>query len=174
MIVVVAGVSGSGKTTVGNLLASRLGWPFEDGDALHPPANVAKMHAGIPLTDEDRKPWLAAIAGWIDRRIAAGGSAVVGCSALKRSYREFLLTGGPSVRLVLLHADPGVLAGRLRKRHGHFFPAQLLESQLADLELPGPGEPGSIVVTATGDPATVAEEIIQRLGLAASTREAQR
>jgi gluconokinase len=173
MIVVVAGVSGSGKTTVGSLLASRLGWPFEDGDALHPPANVAKMHAGIPLTDEDRKPWLAAVAGWIDRRIAAGGSAVVACSALKRSYREYLLAGHPSARLVLLHAAPDVLAGRLRERHGHFFPAQLLESQLADLELPGPGEP-SIVVTAAGDPADVAEEIIQRLGLAASAREAQR
>ena len=173
MIVVVAGVSGSGKTTVGSLLASRLGWPFEDGDALHPPANVAKMHAGIPLTDEDRKPWLAAVGDWMDRRIAAGGSAVVACSALKRSYREFLLDGRPAVRPVLLTADPDVLAGRLTARHGHFFPAQLLQSQLALLELPGPGEP-AIVVPATGDPAAVVEVIIQRLGLAAGTRKAQR
>jgi gluconokinase len=173
MIVVVAGVSGSGKTTVGSLLASQLGWPFEDGDALHPEANVAKMHAGIPLTDEDRKPWLAAVTGWIDRRAAAGGSAVVACSALKRSYREFLLNGRPQARLVFLHAGPDALAARLAERHGHFFPAQLLESQLADLEVPGPGEP-CIVVTATGDPGAVAEEIIQRLGLAAGTREAHR
>jgi gluconokinase len=173
MIVVVAGVSGSGKTTVGSLLAGRLGWPFEDGDALHPPANVAKMHSGIPLTDEDRKPWLAAVAGWIDRRTAAGGSAVVACSALKRSYREFLLAGRPAARLVLLDAGPEVLAGRLAGRHGHFFPARLLESQLADLELPGPGEP-AIVVTAASDPAAVVEEIIQRLGLAAGTGKAQR
>ena len=173
MIVVVAGVSGSGKTTVGSLLASRLGWPFEDGDALHPPANVTKMRSGVPLTDEDRKPWLAAIGDWMDRRIAAGGSAVVACSALKRSYRESLLTGRPAARLVLLNADPAVLSGRLAERHGHFFPAQLLRSQLADLELPGPGEQ-SMVVTATGDPAAVAEEIIQRLGLAAGTRKAQR
>jgi gluconokinase len=173
MIVVLAGVSGSGKTTVGSLLASRLGWPFEDGDALHPPANVAKMRSGVPLTDEDRKPWLAAVAGWMDRQIAAGVSAVVACSALKRRYREFLLSGRPTARLVLLDADREVLADRLRERHGHFFPVWLLESQLAALELPGPGEPG-IVVTATGNPATIADEIIQRLGLAAGTREVPR
>lgn len=173
MIVVVAGVSGSGKTTVGSLLASRLGWPFEDGDALHPPGNIAKMRSGMFLNDEDRKPWLAAVAGWIDRQIGASRSAVVACSALKRSYRQFLLDGRPSARLVMLHASPEVLTARLRERHGHFFPAQLLASQLSDLELPGPGEPG-IVVEAASDPAAVAEEIVQRLDLAASTPEARR
>ena len=87
MIVLVAGVAGSGKTTIGILLAQQLGWPFEDGDELHPAANIAKMRAGVPLTDEDRQPWLHAVAGWMDQRIAAGESGVIACSALKRSYR---------------------------------------------------------------------------------------
>lgn len=171
MIVVVAGVSGSGKSTVGGLLAADLGWPFEDGDALHPAANVAKMRAGVPLTDADRRPWLAVVASWIDERIAAGTSAVVACSALKRSYREFLLDGRPEVQLVVLTASPGVLAARLTQRHGHFFPAQLLSSQLAALELPGPGE-RSIVVSADAPPAGVVAQIEGRLGLAAEDRRA--
>jgi gluconokinase len=163
MIVVVAGVSGSGKSTVGSLLARELGWQFEDGDALHPAANIAKMRAGFPLTDADRWPWLAAVGEWMDRRIEAGQSAVVACSALKRSYRDALRRGRPAVRVVLLEADPAVLRARLRARHGHFFPAGLLESQLAALEPAGPGEP-VVTVTAAADPAALIGDIVRRLG----------
>ena len=136
MIVLVAGVSGSGKTTVGMLLAARLGWPFADGDSFHPAANVAKMRAGQPLTDADRWPWLAAIGAWMDERIAAGQSAVLACSALKRSYRAALLDGRPAARMVLLALSRDQAAERLRARHGHFFPAGLLDSQFAALEMP--------------------------------------
>lgn len=169
MIVVLGGVSGSGKSTVGSLLARRLGWDFEDGDALHPPANVAKMRMGIPLTDADRWPWLRALASWIDQRIAAGDPAVVACSALKRSYRDLLATGRPGVRIVLLTVDEQALAARLKRRHGHFFPAGLLSSQLSDLELPGPGEP-AVVVPADGTPERVTDAIIGRLGLTVPPR----
>ena len=126
MIVIVAGVSGSGKTTVGAMLAGRLGWPFADADDFHPAANVAKMRAGIPLTDADREPWLRAIVAWMDEHIARGESAVVGCSALKRSYRDELLGGRPEARMVFLATDRDVLARRLAARLGHFFPEQLL------------------------------------------------
>jgi gluconokinase len=140
MILIVAGVSGSGKTTVGTLLAERLGWPFFDADDFHPAANVAKMRAGIPLTDDDRWPWLRAIAARMDERIAAGTSAVVTCSALKRSYRDVLLDGRPQARMIFLAPDHEVLARRLAARHGHFFPAQLLDTQFAALEPPQPDE----------------------------------
>ena len=110
VIVIVAGVSGSGKTTVGALLAGRLGWRFADADDFHPAANVAKMRAGIPLTDADRWPWLRAIAAWMDERIARGEDAVVACSALKRSYRDQLLDGRPAARMVFLAPDREVLA----------------------------------------------------------------
>jgi len=140
MIVIVAGVSGSGKTTVGALLAGRLGWMFADADDFHPAANVAKMRAGIPLTDEDRWPWLRALAAWMDERIAHGGSAVLACSALKRSYRDMLLGGRPEARMVFLATDSEVLTRRLAARVGHFFPEQLLRSQLEALEPPGPDE----------------------------------
>ena len=105
MIVIVAGVSGSGKTTVGAMLAGRLHWPFADGDDFHPAANIEKMRAGIPLTDADRWPWLRAIAAWMDERIARDESAVVTCSALKHSYRDILLYGRPEARLVFLMVD---------------------------------------------------------------------
>ena len=128
MIVIVAGVSGSGKTTVGALLAGRLGWRFADADDFHPAANVAKMRAGIPLTDADRWPWLRAIAAWMDERIGHGEDAVLACSALKRSYRDLLLDGRPAARMVFLAPDREVLARRLAARHGHFFPEQLLST----------------------------------------------
>ena len=128
VIVIVAGVSGSGKTTVGALLAGRLGWRFADADDFHPAANVAKMRAGIPLTDTDRWPWLRAIAAWMDERIGQGEDAVLACSALKRSYRDELLDGRPAARMVFLAPDREVLARRLAARHGHFFPEELLSS----------------------------------------------
>ena len=164
MIVVVAGVSGSGKSTVGSLLAGRLGWPFTDADALHPAPNIAKMRAGHPLSDADRRPWLAAVAARMDEYATTGESAVLACSALKRSYREELLAGRPAARMVFLHASREVLEARLRARHGHFFPAALLDTQLADLESPQPAE-DVLVVEATTRPDQAVDEIIRRLQL---------
>jgi len=166
MIVILAGVSGSGKTAVGTIMAARLGWAFEDSDALHSAADIAKMRSGVPLTDADRWPWLEAVAAWMDQRAAAGGSAVVACSALKRSYRDFLRRNRPAVEIVLLEVDRATLMARLTARRGHFFPARLLQSQLADLEPLTPAEPAAMVVPATGTPADTATEIIARLGLA--------
>jgi gluconokinase len=146
MILLVAGVSGSGKTTVGALLAGRLNWRFADGDAFHSAANIAKMHAGVPLTDEDRQPWLLAITAWMDEHIAAGESAVVTCSALKRAYREELLDGRPEARMVFLSVDRAEADRRMTARAGHFFPERLLSSQFDALEPPRPDEPGVTVV----------------------------
>lgn len=164
MIVLVSGVSASGKSTVGEALAKRLGWVFEDGDALHPAANIAKMRAGIPLTDSDRWPWLEAIGAWVDTRITAGEPAVVACSALKRSYRDLLRRGRPQMHIVSLQVSRDVLAARLKSRHGHFFRASLLDSQLASFEPPGPAEHTLVVDGAAPVPGIV-EEIVQRLGL---------
>ena len=147
MIVIVAGVSGSGKTTVGARLADRLGWRFTDGDDLHPAANVAKMRAGIPLTDTDRWPWLRAIAAWMDEHIARGEDAVVACSALRRSYRD-----GSKDRI----------SDRLASRHGHFFPEQLLSSQFDALQPPAPDERVLTVVPAD-DPAATVDSIVALL-----------
>jgi gluconokinase len=157
VIVIVAGVSGSGKTTVGTLLAGRLGWRFADGDDLHPAANVAKMRAGIPLTDTDRRPWLRAIAAWMDERIARGEDAVVACSALRRSSRDLLLDGRPAARMVFLAPDREVLARRLASRRGHFFPEELLSSQFDALDPPAPDERVLTVVPADTPAATVAK-----------------
>jgi gluconokinase len=168
MIVVLGGASGSGKSAVGAVLATRLGWAFEDSDALHSGAEIAKMHSGVPLTDADRWPWLARVAAWIDQRIEAGESGVIACSALKRSYRDYLRRGRPAVRIMILQADPGTLAARLAARRGHFFPARLLQSQLADLEMPGDGEDTLVVATAARSAAEIADEITRRLGLAAA------
>lgn len=143
--IVVMGVSGSGKTTVGEALAERLGWRFVEGDSFHPPENVAKMSAGIPLDDNDRAPWLKALAAEIARDEAAGRPSVVGCSALKRAYRDILRSGAPCVRFVHVDGDRAVLTERLSHRAGHFFPARLLDSQLAALELLGPDEDGVVV-----------------------------
>jgi len=172
MIVIVAGVSGSGKSTIGALLAGRLGWRFADADGFHPAANVEKMRDGVPLTDEDRWPWLRAITAWMDERIAAGESAVVTCSALKRSYRDLLLDGRPQARMVFLALDREVLARRLAARHGHFFPEQLLGTQLTDLE---PLQPDERVVTVvpTGDPEATADAIIAVLFPQGGDHEAQ-
>jgi len=162
VIVIIAGVSGSGKTTVGILLADRLGWRFADADDFHPAANVEKMRAGIPLTDDDRWPWLRAIAAWMDERIARGEDAVIACSALKRSYRDQLLDGRPAARMVFLAPDRDVLDRRLAARHGHFFPEQLLGSQFDALEPPGPDE-RVLTVVPTGDPDATVTSIIALL-----------
>jgi gluconokinase len=159
VIVIVAGVSGSGKTTVGAMLVGRLGWRFADADDFHPAANIEKMRAGVPLTDQDRWPWLRAIAAWMDERIARGEQAVITCSALKRSYRDMLLAGRPEARMVFLAVDRQVLARRLAARHGHFFPEQLLSTQLDDLEPPRPDERVISVVPA-GDPVETVASII--------------
>jgi gluconokinase len=164
VIVVLAGVSGSGKSTIGAMLASQLGWDFEDGDALHPASNVAKMRAGVPLTDDDRRPWLNAVTAWLDRQIAAGEPAVVACSALKRAYRDLLREGRPPVRIVFLDVARDTLTRRLTERHGHFFPARLLASQLADLEIPHSAE-RCLVVPAEAPPGDVTGEIRRLLGL---------
>lgn len=155
-VILVMGVSGSGKTTVGNLLAQRLGWRYAEADDFHPAANVAKMAAGHPLDDADRAPWLAAIGAWIDGVSAAGEPAVVTCSALKRSYREALRTGRPQVRVVYLDVPFEVVAARLSHREGHFFPAQLLETQYRDLEPPA-AEDGVLVIPV--DASTTPERI---------------
>jgi gluconokinase len=161
-IVVVMGVSGSGKTTVGVLLAKQLGWRFQEGDALHPPANVAKMASGTPLTDEDRWPWLHAIAALIDTWRAEGVSGVVACSALRRAYRDILIAGRPDVRLVYLRGEKTLLAERVAARRGHFMPPALLDSQLATLEEPGPDE-HPITVSIDRPPDVQVAEIVQRL-----------
>ncbi|HEY3506507.1 MAG TPA: gluconokinase, GntK/IdnK-type [Actinocatenispora sp.] len=154
--VVLMGVSGSGKTTVGRLLAGRLGTVFVDGDDLHPPANRAAMAAGRPLTDDDRRPWLAAVAARLDR----GEPIVLACSGLRRRYRDQLAR--PGVRLVQLEVSRAQLAARLAARSGHFFPAGLLDSQLDTAEPPGSDE---TVLTVDGErePATVAAAIVAAL-----------
>jgi len=167
MIVILAGVAGSGKSTVGKIVATRLGWPFEDTDLLHSTAEIAKMMSGVPLTDADRWPWLEQVAAWMDREIAAGKSGVMACSALKRSYREYLQRGRPDVKIVLIDVDQATLTARLAGRHGHFFPKKLLQSQLADLEMPAPDE-HVLVVPTTGTPAQMAGKIIDDLDLAPS------
>jgi gluconokinase len=163
-LLLVTGVSGSGKTTVGAMLAGRLHCAYAEADGFHPAANVAKMRAGIPLDDEDRRPWLRAIAAWIDERAAAGESAVVTCSALKRQYRDFLRRGRPQVRLIYLDGDEELIAGRLASRHGHFFPARLLDSQFRDLEPPQPDE-HPLTVRAADPPGRIVAEILATLGL---------
>jgi len=139
-VVLIMGVSGSGKTTVGSMLAQRLGWTYAEADSFHPPANVEKMHAGHPLTDADRMPWLDAIGAFIDRTTADGRPAVVTCSALKRAYRDRLRTGRVNVAVIYLDADVETVRARLAGREGHFFPPELLASQFADLEPPTPDE----------------------------------
>lgn len=166
MIVLVAGVSASGKSTVGAALAQRLGWAFEDGDSLHPAANIAKMRAGIPLTDDDRRPWLQAIGAWMDEHTAAGESVVVACSALKRSYRDLLRRGRPEMRIVLLQVSSAILESRLKERPGHFFSPSLLDSQLAALEPPDPSE-CVLVVDGNAPLVSVVGDITRRLGLGA-------
>lgn len=157
--ILLMGVSGSGKTTAGENLAAELGWPFRDADSFHPPANIAKMKSGTPLTDEDRWPWLAAIAAWIDERRANGDPGIVSCSALKQVYRRKLLEGRPDVRLVYLKGDKPLIAARMGRRQGHFMPTALLDSQFAALEEPSPEE-RPIVVGVDTSPRRIIERIL--------------
>jgi gluconokinase len=163
-VVVVMGVSGVGKTTVARGLAAALGWAFAEGDDLHPAANVAKMAAGEPLDDEDRWPWLAAIREWVDAQLDVGTSAVVTCSALKRSYRDALLAGRPELRFCEIDAPTDLLVDRLSRREGHYMPPSLLPSQLATLEPLAADEPG-VRVAATGTPEDVVGAALTALGL---------
>ena len=160
--VVVMGVSGVGKTTVAVGLSSQLGWRFAEGDAFHPGSNVAKMAAGQPLTDEDRWPWLFAISDWQAEQSAAGRSAVVTCSALRRVYRDLLREGHPEVVFCHLTADPDLVGERLRQRTDHYMPASLLGSQLDTLEPLQPDEPG-VVVSTQGEPAEVIARALEAL-----------
>jgi carbohydrate kinase (thermoresistant glucokinase family) len=139
-VIVVMGVSSSGKTTVASLLAGRLHWEFEDGDNLHPADNIAKMSRGIPLTDEDRWPWLRAIAAVIDRWIAEDQSGIIACSALKRAYRRIIVDDNPAVLLVYLKGSRELIRRRMAARQGHFMPPALLDSQFDILEEPTPEE----------------------------------
>lgn len=140
MHIIVMGVSGAGKTTLARSLSQRLDWLFQEGDDLHPTANVAKMRAGVPLNDADRAPWLNAIRAWMERNRAAGKSGIVSCSALKHAYRELLRGEGMDVRFVHLAADRSVLAEHIAKRTDHYMPPSLLDSQLATLDAPSPSE----------------------------------
>ena len=143
--VVLMGVSGSGKSTVMERMVERFGWASAEADDFHPAANVAKMASGHPLTDEDRWPWLRALATWIGKREAAGENGVITCSALRRAYRDLLRDGHPSVRFVHLVVDPEALERRMKQRRGHFMPSSLLGSQLEILEAFQPDEPGLVV-----------------------------
>lgn len=162
-LVLVMGVSGAGKSTVGALLAARLGLRFADADEFHPAANIAKMSRGEPLTDEDRWPWLDAIGAWLDAQGAATGGGVVTCSALKRVYRARLLAARPAVRLLHLHGEPALIAARQAARPGHFMPASLMASQFATLELPGEEE-RPIVLSVEATPEAIVQAAIAALG----------
>lgn len=159
MIILIMGVAGSGKTTVGEKLAATLGWKFLDADEVHPPANIAKMAAGHPLTDKDRAPWLAALRARIDDFLRRNVSAVVTCSALKERYREVLLSGTEEVKLVHLQGSPELLRARLRGRVGHFMAPGMLDSQLAELEPPK----NALVLDVVHSPEELVETIRKRL-----------
>jgi gluconokinase len=159
---VVMGVSGSGKTTVASELAGRLHWSFEDGDRFHPKSNVEKMSAGHPLTDEDRWPWLNAIADEIERVCKASGHVVIACSALKRTYRDVLLRGRDDVRIVFLNGTQQLIAHRLALRKDHFMPPGLLDSQFRTLEPPGLDE-NAIDVSIDAPVDTIVDDIVGRL-----------
>jgi gluconokinase len=158
------GVSGAGKSTIAEQLAQRLGWIYEDGDRFHPPGNVAKMSAGHPLTDEDRWPWLQAIADEIDRACKAGEHVVIACSALKRGYRDILVHGRRDVRIVYLNGTQQLIAGRLAKRKGHFMPPGLLASQFKTLEPPGAGE-NPVIVSIDASIEEIVDDTVGQMGL---------
>ena len=161
--IVVMGVSGSGKSTIGRPLAARLGCPFRDADSFHPKANIEKMRGGEPLTDDDRWPWLQAIAGWIAEHRAAGTTCVVTCSALKRAYRDIITNNqSKDVRLVYLKGDFDLIEARLKARKGHFMPPELLQSQFDALEEPAPDE-HVITISIDATPEEIVERVLKQL-----------
>ena len=163
-IIIVMGVSGCGKSMIGAMLASRLRWEFEDADWFHPASNVEKMHNGIPLTDEDRWPWLNAIAAWIDKARRSHEHGVIACSALKRRYRDILIGDRSDVRLVYLKGDEELIARRIATRHGHFMPRSLLHSQFEALEEPGLDEK-PIVASIEPKPREIVAQILSTLDM---------
>ena len=164
-VLVVMGVSGCGKSTVAGIVAGRLGWDLAEGDDMHPPSNVAKMAAGTPLTDDDRRPWLDVVAGWIREHTAAGRPGVITCSSLRRAYRDRMRDGnGGGVVFVYLAGTRELIGSRLAARTGHFMPAGLLDSQFAALEPPAPDEP-AVEIQIGPAPDVLAAEVIARLGL---------
>jgi carbohydrate kinase (thermoresistant glucokinase family) len=165
------GVSGSGKSTIASMLAQRLYWVYEDADWFHPKSNIEKMHHGEPLNDEDRRPWLHAIADWIDATRRGGGHGVVACSALKRAYRDVLIGGRRDVRLVFLKGDFDLIARRVAARADHFMPSTLLESQFATLEEPQADE-RPIVISIVPHPREMVETIVKELGVQPAAADA--
>jgi len=163
-VLVVMGVSGCGKSTIASMLAHRLHWIYEDGDWLHPQSNIEKMHHGEPLNDEDRWPWLHAIADWIDATRRAGNHGVIACSALKRAYRDILIGDRRDVRIVYLKGDRDLIARRIATRSDHFMPAELLDSQFKTLEEPKADE-RPIVVSIAPHPREIVETIVQKLDI---------
>jgi gluconokinase len=161
MVIILMGVSGSGKTTVGTRLADALGWTFADGDDFHPEANVDKMSRGEPLTDADRRPWLRAIRDFIAERLAAGEPAVVACSALKESYRTVLLDGNDGAHLVYLRGSYDLIRRRMAGRSDHFFDAELLDSQFEALEEPSPDD--ALIVDVDASPPALVRTIRREL-----------
>ena len=165
---VVMGVSGSGKTTVAELLAKQLGWAFMEGDRLHPPANVEKMRQGIPLTDGDRVPWLDRIGEELKSWAAEGRSGVLTCSALKRAYRDRIRSARPDVRFIYMKGSEALIASRVAARHHEYMPASLLRSQFDTLEEPTPDEPGVVAVDAGGSADEEVGAVIAALDLTPS------
>jgi gluconokinase len=162
VVVVVMGVSGSGKTTAAAVLAAGMHWKFQEGDDLHPASNIAKMHSGTPLNDADRLPWLRAIAAVMDRWRAEGQSGVLTCSALKRAYRDIIIGGRPGVALVYFKGSRELVGARMAARHEHFMPVALLDSQFATLEEPAPDE-NAIEVPIGQSPHDIVVEIVRQL-----------
>lgn len=169
-VIVVMGVSGSGKSTIAAMLAQQLHWTYEDADWFHPPSNIEKMHRGEPLTDEDRWPWLQAIAAWIDATQRVGNHGIIACSALKRAYRDVLVGKRHYVRIVYLKGEKDLIARRIAARDSHFMPPSLLDSQFATLEEPQADE-HAIVVSVVPHPRHVVDTIVAALGKAGSAQQ---